>query len=277
MSKVADDIVHRVGRQIGEVRRQRGLTQSELGERLGIAQKNVHRLESGTQNLTLRTIVKVAAALAVDVDALLQAALPQRSFLHESHTALASTSQIAPRPVPIFRIAAAAGFARGGQLADILGWALVDQPVDERHFIARIEGDSMEPTIADGAWCLFRRCRQTPPNGGVVLVERERDEGGGGGRYVVKRLHAWRRTDDGGVQVSLHSDNGAYPPIEWRGESEDDVHVLAQFVQTVEVPMLAPLRGAPAPQAAKTKRAARRASARSRDSVKPRKKNPARD
>jgi HTH-type transcriptional regulator/antitoxin HipB len=234
VSKVADDIVHRVGRRIGELRRQRGLTQSELGERLGIAQKNVHRLESGTQNLTLRTIVKVAQALDVDVEALLQAALPPRSFLRESHTALAISSQLAPRPVPVFRIVAAAGFARDGQLADVIGWALVDQPVDERYFVASVEGDSMTPTIADGAWCLFRRCTQTPANGAVVLVERERDDGGG--RYVVKRLQRWLRADDGAVVVTLASDNADHPTLNWRGTSEDDVNVLAEFVEVVDAP-----------------------------------------
>lgn len=276
VSKVADDIVHRVGRRIGELRRQRGLTQSELGERLGIAQKNVHRLESGTQNLTLRTIVKVARALEVDVEALLRAALPPRSFLQESHTALAISSQLAPRPVPVFRIAAAAGFARDGQLADVIGWALVDQPVDERYFVARVEGDSMTPTIADGAWCLFRRCTQTPHNGAVVLVERERDDGGG--RYVVKRLQRFLRTDDGAIVVTLASDNDAYPELHWRGDSPDDVNVVAEFVEVVDGPTTlapsSPARAAPrAKKASPSTSGARRPAAGTRRAVQPRKKN----
>lgn len=150
MSLSADNLVLRIGRRIAALRKEKGLTQAQLAERLAIVQKNVHRLESGTQNLTLRTIAKIAHAIGVEIDDVL-APRGSPDFLQATQTALATTSRLAPRPVPVFDIVAAAGFARDGQLAAVQGWALVDQPVDERHFVVRVEGDSMMPQVAPGS------------------------------------------------------------------------------------------------------------------------------
>jgi ribosome-binding protein aMBF1 (putative translation factor) len=54
-----------VARRIGEVRRARGVTQEELAVAMGIAVRNVQRIESG-QNLTLYTLARVAVALRAD-------------------------------------------------------------------------------------------------------------------------------------------------------------------------------------------------------------------
>jgi transcriptional regulator with XRE-family HTH domain len=230
MSQVADELVLRVGRRIGALRKERGLTQAQLAERLGIAQKNVHRLESGTQNLTLRTIVKVAEALDVAVDDLLGAAGTD-AFLHTHRTALSTSSRLAPRPVPVFDVVAAAGFAREGQLADVLGWALVDQPVDERHFVVRVQGDSMTPQVPPGSWCLLRRCDEWPSRGAVVLVEQAGVDGTG--RYLLKRLERVERTDDGVLVVTLGSTNPAYAPQRHVARDEGELRVLAELVEVV--------------------------------------------
>ncbi len=230
MVKVADEWVLRVGRRIGELRRQRGFTQSELGEALGIAQKNVHRLESGTQNLTLRTIAKVADALEVDVMDLLGADAQGDRFVHEGPIAWASDSPRAPRPVPMVSVAAAAGFAKSGQLAEVKGWVLINEAVDERHFVAKVEGDSMAPMIPSGSWCLFRRVAQPPNTGAVVLLQRERE--GGGGRYLVKRLLRLQ-SSEGLLRVRLGSDNPAYEPMDLVAASDDDLSILAEFVSVL--------------------------------------------
>jgi len=66
-----DELVERVTRRIAEVRRSKGLTQEQLAERLETAMKNLQRIEAG-QNLTLRTLARVASALEVTaVDLLL--------------------------------------------------------------------------------------------------------------------------------------------------------------------------------------------------------------
>ena len=60
------DLTRRVGRRIAELRVQSGLTQDALAPALGMATKNLQRLESGSQNLTLQSLAAAARALGVD-------------------------------------------------------------------------------------------------------------------------------------------------------------------------------------------------------------------
>jgi transcriptional regulator with XRE-family HTH domain len=54
-----------VGRQIRTARRERGLTQEKLGERVGLDRKTINRAENGRITLTLDALVAIAAALHV--------------------------------------------------------------------------------------------------------------------------------------------------------------------------------------------------------------------
>jgi UDP-N-acetylglucosamine 1-carboxyvinyltransferase len=49
------------------MRRIRGLTQTQMAARLGISQATLNRLENGSQNITLRTLVLLARAMRCDV------------------------------------------------------------------------------------------------------------------------------------------------------------------------------------------------------------------
>jgi transcriptional regulator with XRE-family HTH domain len=61
-----------VGRRVAELRRERGLTQEELAERLGIAPNNLQRIELGMQNLTMRSLVRLANELGVGLARLVE-------------------------------------------------------------------------------------------------------------------------------------------------------------------------------------------------------------
>ena len=54
-----------VGENIKRLRRERGLTQKNLGELCGIAEPNIRKYENGKQNPKLETIEKIATALGV--------------------------------------------------------------------------------------------------------------------------------------------------------------------------------------------------------------------
>lgn len=56
-------VMRDVGRKIAEFRRAYGLTQEAAAERLGIPLKNYQRIERGLRNLTIKTLVRVAAAV----------------------------------------------------------------------------------------------------------------------------------------------------------------------------------------------------------------------
>ena len=56
-----------LGRQLAEslraIRKDSGLTQTEMARRLGISQPTLNRLETAGQNVTLRTLTQVCRAL----------------------------------------------------------------------------------------------------------------------------------------------------------------------------------------------------------------------
>lgn len=56
-----------VGRRVCEVREERGMTQEGLAERIPMEIRNLRRIELGTQNVTVRTLAKIARALDCDL------------------------------------------------------------------------------------------------------------------------------------------------------------------------------------------------------------------
>lgn len=62
-----EDIKQQLSRTIREARKSKGITQKELGEKLGLSESATSRLLNGEQNLTLDTIQKVAEALKIEI------------------------------------------------------------------------------------------------------------------------------------------------------------------------------------------------------------------
>lgn len=58
----------RVGRRVAELRKEMGLTQVALVKQLGFSVGYLCRIESGGENLTLKTLSKIAAALSVEAE-----------------------------------------------------------------------------------------------------------------------------------------------------------------------------------------------------------------
>lgn len=56
-----------VGDGIRHLRKQRKLTQEELGEMIGVQKAQISKLESNAGNITLETVFRVFSALKVDV------------------------------------------------------------------------------------------------------------------------------------------------------------------------------------------------------------------
>mgnify|MGYP001547678568 CR=1 FL=1 len=69
----------RVGRRIGELREATGLTQAEAAEALKMTISNYQRIEHGLQNLSIKTMVRVAAVVGVPVARLFEATTTRRS------------------------------------------------------------------------------------------------------------------------------------------------------------------------------------------------------
>lgn len=74
-----------IGENIRRVRKETGLTQKQLGERLGVTQEAVRQIELRNTNLTFKSIKRIASALDVSVIELLLPALSEseKGILHQ--------------------------------------------------------------------------------------------------------------------------------------------------------------------------------------------------
>ena len=68
-----EQLLTSIGQRVRELRRARKLTQRQLADKVGTGHTYVTAVESGVQNLTLETLVKIALVLGVTVRDLLPA------------------------------------------------------------------------------------------------------------------------------------------------------------------------------------------------------------
>jgi transcriptional regulator with XRE-family HTH domain len=62
-----DAFVETVGRRVGELRTAAKKSQAEVAEALSMTLTNYQRIEHGQQNLTLRSLFRIASVLGVEV------------------------------------------------------------------------------------------------------------------------------------------------------------------------------------------------------------------
>jgi len=62
-----DVLLRKIGARVRKRRKELGLTQQELAGTLGIGATNLTHIENGEQNLTIRTLAKLADALGTTV------------------------------------------------------------------------------------------------------------------------------------------------------------------------------------------------------------------
>lgn len=75
-----------------EVRRERGLTQVQLAERVGVHPSQLHRYEAGTAQPTLDVIRRLAVALSVSADVLVFGDEPRTQTAERLRRALESAT-----------------------------------------------------------------------------------------------------------------------------------------------------------------------------------------
>jgi transcriptional regulator with XRE-family HTH domain len=68
----ADLVVRDVGRRVSELRREHGLTQEQFAARAELSWKYLQQVEAGRENLTLRSLVRLANLLGVTLAELVQ-------------------------------------------------------------------------------------------------------------------------------------------------------------------------------------------------------------
>ncbi|MBI4398483.1 MAG: S24 family peptidase [Candidatus Omnitrophica bacterium] len=103
-------------------------------------------------------------------------------------------------------------------------------------FIAKVVGKSMEPTINDGSYCIFRFHPGGSRNGQVVLVESDLvTDPELGTRYTVKRYHSGKEFFDNGTwrhkEIILSPDNKVFSDIVLKDVRPGDFRVIAEFLR----------------------------------------------
>lgn len=64
------DLLKKVAFNIKIERMKRNLTQSQLAEMINVHEKYIGKIETGRQNLTLKTLFKIAKALEIEMNCL---------------------------------------------------------------------------------------------------------------------------------------------------------------------------------------------------------------
>ena len=106
------------------------------------------------------------------------------------------------------------------------------------YFIAQVVGKSMESTIPDGSWCLFRPDQGGSRNGKIVLVESCRVTDPETQRsFTIKRYKSDKKyfKDETWIhaKITLSPDNKKFKDIVLKNVREDEFHIAAEFVEVL--------------------------------------------
>ena len=144
--------------------------------------------------------------------------------------------------VPLVPLKAAAGTFSDPQYIENDNFDWVE--VGSRHrlrkgmFVAQVVGKSMEPTIPDGAWCLFRSPVEGTRQAKIVLVQlRDATDPETNQRYTVKRYKSekayegdtWRHE-----KITLDPLNQDFEPIILTNTDEGELQVIAELVEVLK-------------------------------------------
>ncbi len=221
-----DWLLAAVGRRADQLRKRAGLSQEALAERLGVSVKYVQRVLAGQENLSLRSLGRLALALGATAGQLLSGARAPRIPIELSELPCFPTLRAAA--------GAASHWREDLPVADVVR---LPRPGARADFAVRAVGDSMAGgtrPVRSGDWLLMRWDLEAPPLDllGLVVLAEVPDRTAGVS-HLVKRL----RRRSGGLW--LDSDRAGGPRLHL-GEG---TRLLARLVESVRPETLAPRPG----------------------------------
>jgi len=139
--------------------------------------------------------------------------------------------------LPLYSLKAAAGYFGSAEAVEPEGWIEANGvgKLDERMFVCRAVGRSMEPTIHDGDYVVFRAKPAGTRQGKIVLVQyRGLADPETGGSFTVKRYSSEKMSSEDGdwrhTRVVLSPTNPEYQPIVLVADDAERVEVIAEMV-----------------------------------------------
>lgn len=169
-----------VAKKIREYRKEAGLTQRELGEKIGVKHNTISSYESGTNEPEQNILFKIADALNISINDL----FPKQS------SANATTSILIP---VLGRIVAGEPI---DAITDIIDYEEITPRMAQKgkHFALMVRGKSMEPTLHEGDVVIVRQQSEVE-NGEIAIVLINGDEA------TVKEI----REDPAGLTLIGHN------------------------------------------------------------------------
>ena len=218
--------------RIKEIRRNKGYSQKEVANGIGVTQSQYSRYESGATNIPGDMLAKLAAFFDVTTDYILGLGRSEEEEQPQPQTSFGRPIQIEYTPVPESEImvpvvaSLRCGYGSAGVPFTIIGKKPVPASMVERWgkeiVLNEAVGDSMSPTIRPrdfmvcypGDWW----------DDGMVVVVNVNDAD------TVKRIY---RAKDGGID--LVPDNPEYKTMHYSPEdiTEQHISVLAHVLTTI--------------------------------------------
>lgn len=202
----------------------------------------IHRLENGAADTQISVFYRYAQVLGLTLKELFDLDIEMR--ISPQISAYVKNEERPKSSVPYYKIKVAAGqFGSentGPHNLEPEGWVKVDHHRQlGEYFATHVFGHSMEPTIPNGALCLFRLYKGGSRQNKIFLVraygllDPETEES-----FVVKKYKRLTPVQDhqdrGQAVVHLVSENKNYPAIVLMASAEKEVEVIAEFVEVIE-------------------------------------------
>lgn len=206
-----DRQVH-VGDRIRQLRLERGLTQRQLAQALGVTEATVVRWETGARQPRVGIIKRLAQFFQVSPQWLLRGEEPR------------TVERIPGRPRAVytdFRLipiidgyvgAGGAGYVLSRHPVGHLGVPKIEALTWVEPFAMKVGADqeSMIPTVNPGDYVVIDTNPNQPVRSGKIYLLRDPQDHDG---LTIKRVEIVAE-----LRCRLISDNPAYPPIDWEGD-----------------------------------------------------------
>jgi len=142
--------------------------------------------------------------------------------------------------LPFYTLEAACGAFGESVSAEPSGWIKIHtgKTLSRDMFVTRVKGNSMEPLIYDGDYCMFRKYGGGSRSGKIVLVQSsDIEDPETGGQYTVKKYtsekeipndETWRHT-----RILLKPLNPEFEPIVFDKREIEDFKIIAEFIAKI--------------------------------------------
>lgn len=142
--------------------------------------------------------------------------------------------------LPLYSLRAACGYFGEGEDVEELGWIRVDGmgKLNRNMFVVKASGDSMEPKIHDGDYCIFRANPAGSREGKIVLVQNHvAYDSDYGGSYAIKQYSSKKHYYADGTwqhsEILLKPLNPKYNPIILDETDSECFRVIGEFLGIV--------------------------------------------